>query len=209
MSPGVAFVCQKRGRSDDLQQIFNNDEGLHMRMASICPVAAVLLCLGGATVAQAGGSVWGYKGGEFRREANGKWVEYQGGKAAFSFIDTGTVGGAQLLHDPSRGITVKLTDKQAIVRSGLDVLLTYDGGWERQGWSYQDGKGSFKHTGAGKWTEYQNGKVAFTFKETARSANEVHLYDASRGITVKLTVTGAMVSSGPDYIFTIRGHWTE
>jgi len=180
-----------------------------MRLASLSPVAAILVCLGGAAVAQAGGSVWAYKSGEFKREANGKWVEYQGGKAAFTFVDTGTVGGAQLLYDASRGITVKLTDKQAIVRSGDDVLLTYAGGWQRQSWGYQNGKGSFKHLGGSKWNEYQNGQVAFTFKETARSANEVHLYDASRGITVKLTATGAAVSSGPDSIFTIKGHWTE
>ena len=60
-----------------------------MRLTSLSPVAAVLVCLGGAAAAQAGGSVWGYKGGEFRREASGKWVEYQNGKAAFSFVDTG------------------------------------------------------------------------------------------------------------------------
>src|SRR5262245_8756575 len=164
-----------------------------MRAAILSPVAAVVVCLGTADLASAAvGSVWTYRTsnvtGEFRRE-NGGWAEYQNGRKVFTFVDTGGGPDFALLWDASRGIRVKLTATQAIVTSDGQTLLTYSGGWAWQEWARSGSNLKFVHTGGGNWSEYQNGQVAFTFRETARTRDSVTLYDSSRGIRVKLTTT--------------------
>lgn len=58
------------------------------------------------------------------------------------------------------------------------------------------GKGAFVRSGNGQWQEIYMGKATYRFREQGRDANSVALYDASRGITVRLVDGSAEISSG-------------
>jgi hypothetical protein len=102
---------------------------------------------------------------------------------------------------------VKLTATQAIVTSDGQTLLTYSGGWAWQEWALSGSNLKFVHTGGGSWTEYQNGRAVFTFRETQRTRDSVTLYDSSRGIRVRLTTTQAIVTSDNDRLLTYNGRF--
>jgi len=152
------------------------------------------------------GSLWRYNGGDFRRVGGGTWHEFQNGQLAFMFMQTAQSSDEVFLFDASRGFTVRLTHNQAIVTAGSTTLLTLNGEWIEQEWTYSTGR--FRHLGGGSWREFQNGQPAFSFVEVARSSDVVILFDASRGINVRLTPTQAVVTSGPNTLMTIPGNWT-
>jgi|GEM_PF-2263617 len=170
---------------------------------------AAIVCLAAVEAEAATGSKWVYGTGEFRRDAQGSWVEYQNGAPVFEFVETARNADLVLLFDSSRGINVKLLGSQAVVTSGASTLLTLNGGWSWQEWSSDDGRGTIVHTGNGTWQEYLNGNPTFTFRETARGPNVVHLYDASRGITVKLSADKNVVMSGADTLLVVPGGWSD
>lgn len=66
---------------------------------------------------------------------------------------------------------------------------------------------AFVSKGKGVWHELQGGNTAFKFKESARGANHVVLFDGSRGITVSLFDGKADVSSGATQIMTLTGRF--
>ena len=156
---------------------------------------------------QAVGSVWTYANGEFRNTGAGQWQEYQGGADRFRFKETGRTPSSVTLHDGSRGITVKLTNFKAFVTRGSENVVSYNGGWKWQEWSFSNGQGKFVQTAAGQWAEYQNGQMKFTFTETVRGANEVNLYNASRSISVRLGAQQAVVARQGNTLLTIQGGW--
>src|SRR5262249_20442360 len=187
-----------------------------MRAAILSPVAAVVVCLGTADLASAAvGSVWTYRTsnvtGEFRRE-NGGGGGDQKGRKVFTFVGTRGGAGFALLWGASPGIRGELAAPQAILASHRQTPLTHSGrrgragespltasgGWAWEGRARSGSNLKYVRTGGGKWREYQNGQVAFTFRETARARDSVTLYDSSRGIRVKLTTTQAIVTSDSD-----------
>lgn len=152
------------------------------------------------------GTLWRYNGGEFRRVGGGTWHEYQNSQLAFTFHQTAQSNDEIFMYDGSRGFTVRLTPNQAIVTAGATILLTLNGEWIEQQWTYSSGR--FQHLGGGSWREFQNGQPVFGFVEVGRSSDVVILFDSSRGINVRLTPTQAVVTIGPDTLMTISGSWT-
>lgn len=60
--------------------------------------------------------------------------------------------------------------------------------------TWQHSRGDFRLISPGNWQEHDaKGKKLFSFKETARGADAIHIHDARRGITVVLTETQATV----------------
>jgi hypothetical protein len=180
-----------------------------MRAMIFSPIAAVVVCLGAADVASAQPvSAWVGEGRTFRQE-NGGWAEYYKGQKAFTFVNSGSGPGWIGLYDDTRGIRVELSSTQAVVSRGGKVLFAYKGMWRWQEFTRSDKKGSFVHTGDGKWSEFFDGKVIFTFQETGRARDEVILFDQTRGIEVKLTSKQAIVTAGNRTLLTYNGRFTR
>ncbi|HQX49697.1 MAG TPA: hypothetical protein PLY87_29260 [Planctomycetaceae bacterium] len=77
------------------------------------------------------------------------------------------------------------------------------------GSQFRAGISHFRRTAPGRWEELQNGVPTFTFVETAANPNLVLLYDASRGITLKLSPTRNVIMSGPDTLMSVTGGWSK
>lgn len=175
-------------------------------------VVAVVVAWGvsaGTSSAQTG-TIWSYKDGYFRRTGPNAWSEYQKGKLVYTFKESFRDDDEVHIHDSSRGITVKIRGDKAGIWSGTDLLGTIgDGRWVWQAWTSSNKQNVFRHVGNKKWEERQNGQVAFTFTETYRNANEIHIYDSTRNFTVKLSANNAGIFSGTDNVGNYSGSWTE
>lgn len=72
--------------------------------------------------------------------------------------------------------------------------------WIRQG-------GAFRKVAPGQWQEFANGKRIFDFREILRTQDSVHLYDQSRGITVRLEKTQAAIFRSGNYLGSYQGRF--
>ncbi len=176
-----------------------------MRALFLSLTAVTVLSLATATTcfAQRTAGVWVGEGRTFRAE-NGGWSEYYQGQKAFTFANSGSGPGWVGLYDAARGIRVELSATQAVVSRGGQTLFAYRGMWHWKMFTRSDGKGSFVGVN-GKWSETFNGQTIFTFVETGRSRDQVILFDASRGIEVKLTSREAIVTAGSRQLMTYPG----
>lgn len=94
--------------------------------------------------------------------------------------------------------------KMSLSMIALALLATAEvGAAVSDRWVYKTGE--FRHLGGGRWEEIINGRKAFTFIESARGANEVVLWDKSRGIQVKLNYVEAKVFQGARHVLTHQG----
>jgi hypothetical protein len=72
-------------------------------------------------------------------------------------------------------------------------------------WGYANGE--FRNNGGGQWQEFQNGQLRFTFRETSRLPDSIELLDNSRGITVTIWDTKALVKRGRETVSSLNGGW--
>ena len=178
-----------------------------MRIA--CMFLAATAVVGGAGTAQAQiANTWSDKRAvvEFRDEGKGKWAEYHRGKQVFDFKETSRGKTVASLFDSSRGLRVDLYDNRAAVLRDGKVERTYKGGWDWTVWKVSRKEIEFRDEGGDKWAEYHRGKKMFDFTLEARHiGNRVDLYDASRGIRVRLLSDKAEVSVDGKVTLTHKG----
>jgi len=170
---------------------------------------ACVVCLAAVESEAATGRLWKAGATEYRRTAAGKWGEFNNGTLVHEFVETAHTPESVLLYDASRGFNVRLHGDKAVVTSGTTTLRSDPGRWLWQGWKSADGKGHLTHLGNGKWQEYINGAPTHSFRETFRGATEIHLFDMTRGITVKLSADKNVVTSGNDTLATVPGTWSD
>jgi hypothetical protein len=72
-------------------------------------------------------SRWSYQGGEFVQQG-GNWVEYQNGRAVFTFREIGRSSDAVDLYDDSRKMNVRLTaDEMHLKQPNTNWIHMYNG----------------------------------------------------------------------------------
>lgn len=162
-----------------------------------------------------------FNGGHFRNTGRGTWTEYAAdGRVKFTFSETGRDDWSVYLNDPSRSVQLQID----IHRKW--ILLGDNGGPKRDFYriasayrnegrvrapspappAVTDGRnvqqvffsgGSFKQTGPGRWTEYNDrGQATFRFIETGRDQWSVYLDDRSRNIQLQLDLHRKWVGYG-------------
>lgn len=145
----------------------------------------------------------------FRRMESGQWEELQNGVPRFRFTETARGNNFVLLHDASRNVSVKLTENRIIVTENSIQKINTIGHWLWQEWRSADGRGRLVHEGTGEWAEYLDGRPTWRFREVSRGLDQVQLYDASRGITLKLTPASNVIQFGADTLMTVTGGWSK
>ena len=145
----------------------------------------------------------------FRCTEPGRWEELQNGVPAYRFVETAHGPDFVLMYDAARSISVKLTSSRIVVTENGVTKINTTGHWLWQEWRSADGRGRLTHEGNGDWVEYFYGQPTWRFREVSRGLNEIRLYDASRGITLKLSATSNQVMSNSDIIMTVQGGWSR
>jgi len=162
-----------------------------------------------------------FNGGFFRKTGRGQWTEYGAdGRARFTFDETGRDDWSVYLDDPSRNVQlqidihrkwIRLGDNggpkrdfyriasayrnDARVRSPSPVARAVTNGHNVQQVFFSGG--SFKQTGPGRWTEYNDrGRATFRFIETGRDQWSVYLEDRSRNVQLQLDLHRKWVGYG-------------
>ena len=172
--------------------------------------ALLVMSLVAVTAAEAGiGTQFRAGISHFRRLESGQWEELQNGTPRFRFVETARGNNYVLMFDASRSISVKLTENRIIVTQNSVQKINTIGHWLWQEWRSADGRGRLVHQGNGDWTEYLDGNPTWRFREVSRGLDQIQLYDASRGITLKLSPTSNVISSGSDTLMTVAGGWSK
>ncbi|MFO0970023.1 MAG: hypothetical protein U0793_31105 [Gemmataceae bacterium] len=205
--------------------MFTNAPIAWLRAGLSAVVAALLVQTAPADAGlNVGSNAW-ISAGKVRHEFlivnNGVWAEYINGKKTFTFVEKGRDPGVAPvveLYDSSRRITVALHSSTAYVskpgKRPVSTDYTLRGQFIRTIFEYSGG--SFTRYGVdGRWLEYQPALNArFEFREVSWSASgrTVTLYDATRGLTVRVGpnsfgVFDSAHKSTPT--LTKPGHWVQ
>lgn len=170
-------------------------------------VAAALLCVAAQPADAKVTNQWEGEGRYFKQVAPGKWQEFFNGAKAFDFNEVTRSADIIHLHDTSRDITVVLSKNQAKILKTGTFQFAYTGKFVYVVFAYSGGE--FRVMDGGRWEEWQNGKLAFSFVETGRNASSVTLYDSSRGIRVVVTSSDFQVYSGESLLFKKKGQYVR
>ena len=78
---------------------------------------------------------------------------------------------------------------------------------ETQVWRHR--KGSFERQADGTWMEFENGKPAWTFTETARTPQSIELLDPGRNLRLRITAQSVELASEKGWGQLYNGHWSN
>lgn len=171
-------------------------------------------------------TLWKYEKGSFERQANGQWIQKEGGKT-YTLREDARQPDHTKLYDLTRKVGIRITkDKADVFGNGGKLLESFKGEWDftaqpqakadpkarpkdvgRTAWQYD--KGYFLKGEGNKWV-HRSGKLTEEYEEVAARVGYIELQDKSRNLTIRLMRDSAMSQVGPKgKPDIIKGVWVD